>query len=122
MSSSNKHAVSLLKQCVKTFFFKDSLALYPDEIPNTLDYVNRVQRTDPLNERFVESSATKHVVNLAHDRSGYLKIKNLEIPNENGDFSINDFKRVSQRKPITARRQAPKGDSHRTDTAWIPSR
>ena len=30
---------------------------YPDELPDTLDYVKRVQRVDPMGEAFTESSA-----------------------------------------------------------------
>lgn len=96
-----------------SFFFRDTLALYPDDVPSTLDYAARVQRTDPMNERFTESSAVRHVVNLSHDRSGYLKIENVEIPNETADtFSIVDV--PSATDASTTGFEASEGDSARS--------
>jgi hypothetical protein len=75
-------------------FVPSRMIFYPDEVSGILAYHQRVQRTDPLRERFTESSAVRHVVNLEYANSGYLKIQ-LEINREDetrGGFSICDIR------------------------------
>jgi hypothetical protein len=63
-------------------FAPSTQKLYPDDIPEILGYQERMRRTDPMNERFTESSAGEPsglVLSLWVERDGPLKFSTIEI-------------------------------------------
>jgi hypothetical protein len=82
---------------LRSIFRSNKLKLYPEDIRETLGYHKRVQRTDPMNHRYTESYVVRHIVNLAYERSGYLKIKHMEISRATSStLSICDIKRKGE--------------------------
>lgn len=71
----------MLTNIMKLLFPKQTLKMYPDEVSTTLCYQRRIQRLDPMNEAYTESSTStpRPGFVIDHSQDGRVVLQNVEI-------------------------------------------